>query len=1009
MRIARYARGFALAAWLAVAASGPAQSVNPNLFGGLSWRLVGPFRGGRALAISGAPGSPEKFYFGAVGGGVWESDNAGRTWKPIFDSVSTASIGALAVAPSNPNMIYVGTGEADMRGDIQQGDGMYKSVDGGRTWSHIGLEDTRQIGKVVIDPGNPDIVYVAALGHQYGPNEERGVFKTTDGGKTWTKVLYKNPNVGAIDLAMDPRDSGTLYASMWQTRRPPWSAYPPSNGPGSGLYKSTDGGATWTQIQDNGLPAFVGRIGLTIPASQPNRVYALVDTNDFKSGGMYRSDDGGASWTKTSGDHRIWMRGWYFAGITADPKNPDEVYVMNTSAYRSIDGGKTFIPFKGAPGGDDYHTFWVSPDDSDRMAVASDQGVVVSVDGGKSWSSWYNQPTGQFYHVITDNRFPYWIYGAQQDSGAMAMPSRSIHTGPSAMDWRPIDAGGESGTIAPDLLHPGVIYGSGGSKEELDDAWEQNVDPTLRWPDTQWRSEWTQPIAASEADKRVLYMGHQSVFRSDDGGASWSLISPDLTRSNIGALPNLDAATAADTTGLARRGVVYWIAPSPIRKHQIWVGTDDGLLWLTFDEGKHWKNVTPAGLSAWSKIGVVDASHHDPNVAYVAVDRHRLDDNRPYIYRTMDGGRHWRLVVNELPGNQFVNVVREDPINPHVLYAGTDWGVFVSLDQGAHWQSLQRNLPATSVRDIVFNGSDVIVGTHGRAIWVMDDAEPLRRALSASRRPATLFPPEPAMLFQRAGTFGFGAFDEGTPFPPEEPQGENPPWGAVFDYNLARPAKTVVLAVYDLHGNQIRRISSADRVESLKGREMDIPDYWVKPDQTLSAEAGSHRYIWDLRLRGPRGPIVPPGQYRVELRVDGHPVDQSLKVIQDPRVHATIADLKAQFHLALEVQDLADHLTAARDGLAAYLKKHAAHLESTKRTRLLALLGDSPEGTPDEGGNDPTDAGSLRALIGHVNDLSGAVQSAPAAPTKLYLATFALLQHKAKLALSELVALETIR
>ncbi|HEY9180721.1 MAG TPA: hypothetical protein VIO32_08365, partial [Candidatus Baltobacteraceae bacterium] len=618
-----------------LAASPANASVNASMFGGLHWRNIGPLRGGRAITVVGVPSDPDTFYFGAVGGGVWVTHNAGRTWTPIFDSQPIASIGAIAMAPSDPNVIYVGSGEADMRSAIQQGDGMYKSVDAGKTWSHIGLTDTRQIGKVIVDPKDANIVYVAALGHQYGPNAQRGVFKSVDGGKSWSKVLYKDQNTGAIDIAMDPTNPNALFASLWQTRRPPWNVYPPSNGPGSGLYKSTDGGKTWSHITGNGFPGGVlGHIGIAISPANHNRIYTIVDTNQDKTGGIYRSDDGGATWTHTSGDGRIWKRGWYFGQIVADPKNADELYVMNTSTYRTTDGGKTFIAIKGAPGGDDYHAAWVDPNDTNRIILGSDQGVVVSVDGAKTWSSWYNQSTAQLYHVITDNRFPYWVYGAQQDSGAVAVPSRSIHRNISARDWRPIDAGGESGTIAADPLHPAHVYGSApGVEENIDTNWELVIDPTIKYPDTVWRNTWTLPIVVSPQNPDVIYLSHQKIFRSADRGRSWQVISPDLTRPTNTVPPNLDPPTVADNLGIPHRGVVYWIAPSPVRAHEIWAGTDDGFIWITRDEGAHWQNVTPPALTPWSKVGIIDPSHFDAQTAYAAIDRHRLEDNRPYIYK----------------------------------------------------------------------------------------------------------------------------------------------------------------------------------------------------------------------------------------------------------------------------------------------------------------------------------------------------------------------------------------
>jgi photosystem II stability/assembly factor-like uncharacterized protein len=996
-----------LAVLLCSAVSGAiAQTYDNSLFGGLQYRLAGPFRGGRALAVTGVPGHPERFYFGAVGGGVWESENAGRTWKPIFDSQSVASIGAMAVAPSNPDIIYVGSGEADMRGDIQQGDGMYKSTDAGKTWSHIGLVDTRQIGKVLIDPKDPNIVYVAALGHQYGPNEERGVFKTTDGGASWHKVLYKNPNVGAIDLDMDPTDSNVVYAALWSTRRPPWSVYPPSNGPDGGLFKSTDAGQTWTQLQGAGFPTFTGRIGIAVSPANHNRLYTLVDTNEQKTGGVYRSDDAGATWTFTDGEPRVWGRGWYFAGITADPKNADEVYVMNTSAYRSTDGGKSFTPYKGAPGGDDYHTLWIAPDDANRMIVGSDQGVVVSVDCGTTWSSWYNQPTGQFYHVSADNRMPYWIYGAQQDSGAMALPSRTIHSGISAMDTRPIDAGGESDMVTPDPFHPGVVFGSNGVAEELSTASNRSIEPTVSHYDEVWRAEWTRPIAISEADPHLLYFANQKIFLSSNGGTSWKVMSPDLTRETTPAPENLDQSTATDDTGLTRKGVVYWIAPSPIKAPEVWAGTDDGQIWVTQNQGDNWKNVTPPELTAWSKVGVIDASHFNGDTAYAAIDRHRLDDNKPYIYRTRDLGQHWTLITNGIPEGQFVNVVREDPKRAGLLYAGTDWGVFVSFDDGDHWQSLQLNLPAASIRDIIFQGDDIIVGTHGRAIWILDNPAPLRQLTpSIAASGAALFKPGKALLFHRSGS-GDGPMDEGTPLPPEEPQGQNPAWGAIFDYCLPEGG-TVSFRVYDSKKRVLRTISSRDPAPKPDLKRMDIPAYWVHPHQPPSGEAGAHRYAWNLRYQNDGGPLLPPGTYTVEMNtnITGYGLktfSQTFEVVRDPRIDASDSDLRKQFEFALQIDEEVKAVqTQVAEGQS-WLRANSSKLTQEQTHQLRQLLGGGggggrrgrPAGTPDMGATTSQDVSSLSYLAGAIGGVSRAVQNAPGAPSQEQARVFDELKRK---------------
>jgi photosystem II stability/assembly factor-like uncharacterized protein len=974
----------------------PAYAPYPDkLFGDLSWRLIGPFRAGRALAVTGVPGKLETYYFGAVGGGVWLTENAGRTWTPVFDHESAASIGAIAVAPSDPNVVYVGAGEADMRSDIQQGDGMYRSSDAGKTWSHIGLTDTRQIGKIIVDPQDSNVLYVAALGHQFGPNTERGVFKSIDGGKTWTKILYKDENTGAIDLSMDPVDTGTIYAATWQTRRPPWSIYPPSNGPGSGLYKTIDAGATWTQIKGDGFPSNVARVGIAVSPADHMRVYAFVDSADRQAGGIYRSDDGGVTWTHTDGDARVWGRGWYFAGITADPKDRDKVYVMNTSTYMSTDGGKTFTAIKGAPGGDDYHTLWINPDDPTHMILGCDQGVIVSVDDANTWSSWYNQPTGQFYHVIADNRFPYWVYGSQQDSGAMAVPSRTIHTGISDLDWRPIDAGGESGTIAPDPLHPGLLLSSTGGKEVFDTGWEQSIDPTASRPGTVYRSEWTAPIATSPANPHVTYTSHQQIFRTGDGGSTWTVISPDLTQKKSAVPPNLDKYAAADDDGQPRKGVVYWIAPSPIKAKQIWAGTDDGLIWLTRDDGVHWKDVTPPALGVWSKVGVIDASHFDTETAYAAIDRHCLDDNRPYVYRTHDGGRHWKLVVNGLPAGHFLNVVREDPKKPGLLYAGSDWGMFVSFDDGDHWQSLQLNLPPASVRDIVFDGNDVIVGTHGRAIWILDDVSRLRQFNPViAESPIKLFKPAEALVFQRAGTFGFGQFNEGTPLPPEEPQGQNPAWGAVIDYALGEPAKTAEFTITDSKGKFIRRLSSHDKLPVVDPNALDIPAYWIKPQQPISTDAGAHRLVWNFQYKEDNGPIVPPGHYTVTMIANGHKASEPLTVLKDPRLRATQADLETQFQFVLAIEDEIAAVQSLRTKAADLLKRYGSSMSASDAQRLGQLVGARPRGRRRRmpPGLTLTSFGALESALG---GLQAITQSALAAPTTEYKQTFTDLKLKA--------------
>ena len=981
-----------------------AQPFDPALFSGMRWRLVGPFRGGRTLTAAGVPGERDHFYFGAVGGGIWESENAGRTWNPIFDSQSIASIGALAVAPSNPKVLYAGSGEADMRSDITYGNGMYKSADGGRTWTSIGLSDSRQIGKIVVDPKDPDRVFVAALGHAYGPNPERGVFRSKDGGRSWKKVLGKDDNTGAIDLAFDPKDSKTLLAALWQTRRPPWNVYPPSNGPGSGLYRSTDGGQTWSEIRGNGFPSEkLGRIGIAFAPSDSKRVYTLVDA---KEGGLYASKDGGSSWTRASADPRIWGRGWYFGGVTVDPKDPDTVYACNTTIYRSTDGGKTFLPFKGSPGGDDYHELRIDPGDSKRMIVASDQGAVVTADGGRTWSSWYNQPTAQFYHVATDNRFPYWIYGAQQDSGAAATPSSTDYGTILLRDWRPIAVGGENGYIAPDPNDPNILWGGAAGRFDLTTLQERDLDPTLGYPG-EYRSTWTLPLAFSPRDSKALYFSHQFLFKTTDGGAHWEKISPDLTREDPGVPGNLDPSTAKDTPVTVpgpRHGVIYAIAPSPLRDGDIWCGTDDGLIWRTRDDGKHWDNVTPRGLSPWSKVGVIEASRFDAETAYAAIDRHRLDDLRPHILRTKDGGKTWTEIAQGIPAGHSVNVVREDPVRAGLLYAGTELGVFVSFDAGDHWQPLKGNLPACPVRDISVRQGDLVIGTHGRSFWVLDDLTPLRELdARVAQSDAWLFAPRAAVRLHPA------AF-QGTPFPKDEPAGENPPSGAILDYRLkAASATPVTIEILDGKGDLVRRYASDDKPRVPDLQKIQTTPDWAAAAALPDASAGTHRLTWNLRdaapgglpvsaFFGPAGLWAPPGQYTVRLTAAGRTLTQPLVVRKDPRIPATDADLVGQFEFARQVEAERVRLAAAvkqsdeiRKQLSALRSKaagkSAADLETFFR-KFQDIAGPPPFAPGEDFGEVAGDPASLRRLSSALAQFARAIESADAAPSPDALAGF---------------------
>ncbi len=898
MSLRRFATAFCLlpglfGAWSALSIATAADPVPAAAYSGLKWRLIGPHRGGRVNAVSGVPGVPNTFFFGSVGGGLWRSTNAGRTWLPVFDAQPVASIGAIAVAPSNPRVVYVGTGESDMRDSIGYGNGVYRSTDGGTTWTHLGLDTTRQIGRVLVDPRNPDLVYVAALGHAYGPSADRGVYRSRDGGATWQKVLFTSDSVGAVDLAIDPANPKTVYAALWATRRPPWYIYAPSNGPGGGIFKSLDGGTTWNQLT-KGLPVEgLGRIGLAAAPTNPKRVYAIVDA---KEGGLFRSEDAGASWTRISGDNRIWTRGWYFEKVAVDPRNADIVYVSNTSLYKSTDAGKSWTPIKGAPGGDDYHQLWIAPEDSNRMIVASDQGAIVTVDGAATWSSWYNQPTSQLYHVAADYRVPYWVTGAQQDSGAVGTPSRSPHAVISMHEWTGLCAGGESGYTAPDPLHPEILFGGTVSRCSVLTGVSENVSPE-RGQTGPFRHAWTQPLVFSSADPHALYYANQFLYRTVDGGATWERISSDLTREDPGVPSNLDAAAAADAPPDRRRGVIYTIAPSPVRAPVIWIGTDDGLIQLTIDGGKTWRDVTPPRLTPWSKVTMIDASHSDAGEAYASVERHQLEDYEPYIYRTRDSGKTWQLIAKGLPSGVYVQTVKEDPVRPGLLFAGTERAVFVSFDDGETWQSLQLNLPATSMRDLAIHENDLIVATHGRGFWVLDDISALRQAEAVNANAdGCLFRPAAATTMP-AGT------ENGTPLPKDEPIAENPPFGAIIDYYLkSAPSGPITLEILDAAGQTIRRYASDDKVQVRDPNTLNIPAHWAPAPETLSAAPGMHRWVWDLRGTQPPGggrgaggggggggggrggaPVIQPGTYSVRLTINGKTYAQPLLVMPDPR------------------------------------------------------------------------------------------------------------------------------
>jgi len=946
-------------------------AVPQSAYSDLSWRLLGPFRGGWATAVAGHPGKATTFYFGAADGGVWRTDNAGVTWRPLFDHEGSASIGALTLAPADPEVIWVGTGQIQQRWDIVDGDGVYRSTDGGQTWQHLGLAESGHIGDLWVDPRSADTAIVAALGHVFGPGGQRGLFRTEDGGVTWEKVLYVDDTTGAADIAFDPQTPDLLYASMWQLQRHPWLDYfQPAVGPSSGIYRSMDGGRTWAAVAGAGLPEPpLGRIELAVaPGHDSQRVWASVQTGS--GGTLYRTEDGGATWEQVNDDNTLASS--YMGWLAADPADGDTVWAGGQPLRRSTDGGASFTIVRSSPGGDDYHALWIDPADARRMITGADQGAVITFDGGETWSSWYNQPTGQFYRLAVDEQFPYRVYSGQQDSGTVSIASRSDYGRISFRDWNPVGGDERDGDV-PDPGDPDIVFGAGlGGRISRWDARTGQVQNVSPWPQSsyaddpvkvRYRYDWITPLAISAAPPHAMYTAAQVVFRSLDGGQNWDVISPDLTGAEPDPgdcdNPSVERATACGY------GTIFALAPSPLEEGLLWVGTNNGRVFLTMNGGGLWHNVTPGDLEDWSRVNLIEASPTDPDTAYLAVDRHRLDDFRPRAYVTHNAGTSWREIGHDLPDGAWVNVVREDPSQPGLLYAGTSRGVHVSFDDGEHWQSLQLNLPTTGINDLLVHQGDLVVATQGRALWVLTQVTPLRHlAMATPGDKAELVAPAPAVRLR------FNQ-NKDTPLPPEEPTGENPPAGAILDYILpAEFSGEVRLAVLDNDGSVIRTFDS----ESLPPRanaRVYFAETWLGDPEPLAATPGHHRFVWDLRFEPPptleskysiaavpemetpilpQGAFVLPGSYTVRLTAGSDSVSQTLDVVLDPRETATMAELA--------------ELLEFQQDVAALLQ------------RAVALAEDHPGQEQEE-----ASAGSLKSVAKALTELATDLEQVDAPPT----------------------------
>ena len=1009
----------ALSIFFALPSMLSAQPVDRSLYQSMKWRMIGPFRAGRTVGAVGIPSQPNVFYIGVNNGGVWKTTDAGRTWQPIFDDQPTGSIGDIAIAPSNPNVIYVGCGEGLQRPDLATGDGMYRSSDGGKTWTHLGLREGQQIASIAVDPKDENRLFVAVLGHPYGPNEERGVYRSTNGGRTFERVLYKDENTGAFQVEFDLKNSNVIYADLWAGRQGPWEngAW---QGKESGLFKSTDGGTTWSKLT-KGLPTIeqgLGRIGFSVSRSNPSILYATVDAQ-AKFAGVYRSNDAGESWTLVNGDPRLWGRGSDFAEVRVHPTDPNTVFVANVASFKSTDGGKTFAGLKGAPGGDDYHRIWINPDHPEIMLFAVDQGATITVNGGETWSSWYNQPTAQFYHVIADNAFPYRVCGGQQESGSACVNSRGRTGAIAAWDWETVGVE-EYGYVAPDPLDPDIVYGGKLTRFDRRTRHVQNIAPEAVRTG-KYRFLRTAPVIFSPVDNKSLFYAGNVIFKTTTGGQSWEVISPDLSREKWDVPANVGIYATKEMETMPRRGVVYTVAPSYKDINTIWAGTDDGLIHITKDGGKNWTNVTPPELKSWAKVSLIDAGRFAANTAYAAINTFRLDDLRPHIFRTHDGGKTWKEIVKGIPNGGIVNAVREDPVRKGLLYCGTEQAVYFSLDDGENWQPLRLNMPATSIRDLVVKDDDIVVGTHGRSFWILDDITPLRQISTQTKAAeAFLFDPQRATRIKRS-------LHTDTPVPPEEPAGQNPPDGAIINYYLKTPARSpIILEITDATGKLVRRFASDDKPLAADPNRINPPPYWIRPFQPLKNEAGMQRFTWDLLYPEPpadnydlpisaiykdtpwtpQGLAVLPGTYTLKLTIDGKSFTQKLNVRMDPRITTSAAGLKQQFDLSLAAYEgikiTREMTTAVRKRIADLEKSQPTNASIAKLKQLLD--GSTRPGTPVAVADMP-----LSRLSGAFTQLLDLLQDADVAPSTQAIAATRDLQTalaNAQRAWQEIVSLK---